>query len=317
MRKALIFGISGQDGSLLAHYLLKLGYEVEGTSRDALGLLQTNLEKLGINQDVKISSAILSDFRSVLQVISKSCPDEIYNLAGQTSVGLSFEQPVEAFESITIGTINILEAIRYINPNIKFFNAGSSECFGDVGDIPADETSPFNPLSPYASAKAAAFWQVSTYRNAYNLKCSTGILSNHESILRPKRFVTQKIVKTAKEIKSGTCRELRLGNIDINRDWGWSNDYVEAMHLSLQQENFSDYIIATGITSSLLDFIRITFETLNLNYQDYLRHDSSFDRPSDLKTSRLSPDKINSELSWKAKHDLRAIIYKMIHNIYD
>jgi len=196
MKKALIFGISGQDGAYLAELLLSKGYRVFGTSRDAHLNSFTGLKKLGIRDKVIIESAALHDFRSVLQTLNKIKPDEVYNLAGQTSVALSFEQPVETLESISIGTLNLLEAVRFTERDIKLYNAGSSESFGDTRE-PATEDTPFRPRSPYGVAKASAFWQVANYREAYGLSACTGILFNHESPLRPNRFVTQKIIGAA------------------------------------------------------------------------------------------------------------------------
>jgi GDPmannose 4,6-dehydratase len=192
MKKASIFGVSGQDGAYLAKLLLSKGYMVYGTSQDAQVSTFRNLEYLGIQQQVQLESAALNDFRSVLQVLKKTQPDEVYNLAGQTSVGLSFEQPVETLESIAVGTLNILEAIRFIGEQIKFYNAASSEVFGDINGAAADESTPFSPRSPYAVAKATAFWEVANYREADGLFACSGILFNHDSPLRPERFVTQK-----------------------------------------------------------------------------------------------------------------------------
>ncbi|MEY2914751.1 MAG: hypothetical protein RLZZ184_4060, partial [Cyanobacteriota bacterium] len=203
MKKALICGVSGQDGSYLAQLLLNQGYTVCGTSRDAQISPFQNLVDLGIKDQVKLESMSLTDFRSVLQILTKIQPDEVYNLAGQTSVGLSFGQPVETLESIATGTLNLLEAIRFLGAAIKVYNAGSSECFGDTGNIAAEETTPFRPRSPYAVAKATAFWEVANYREAYGLFACSGILFNHESPLRPERFVTQKIVATACRIAQG------------------------------------------------------------------------------------------------------------------
>ena len=226
MKKALICGVSGQDGAYLAQLLLNEGYEVWGTSRDAQISSFRNLDVLGIKEQVKLVSMSLTDFRSVLQVLTRSQPDEVYNLAGQTSVGLSFEQPVETLESIATGTLNLLEAIRleairFLGASIRFYNASSSECFGDTGGQAADENTPFRPRSPYAVAKAAAFWEVANYREAYGLFACSGILFNHESPLRPERFVTQKIVASACRIAKGSNEILSLGNIEIRRDWGW------------------------------------------------------------------------------------------------
>ena len=220
MKKALICGISGQDGAYLSQFLLNKKYEVCGASRDAQISAFGNLKYLGIDKQISFYSMALNDFRSVLQVLTKVHPDEIYNLAGQSSVGLSFELPVETLESISVGTLNLLEAIRFLNMPIKLYNAGSSEIFGNTNGLQADETTPFRPRSPYAVAKAAAFWEVANYREAYNLFTCTGILFNHESPLRPERFVTQTIVKAACRIASGIEEKLQLGNISVARDWG-------------------------------------------------------------------------------------------------
>jgi GDPmannose 4,6-dehydratase len=220
MAKALICGVSGQDGAYLAQLLLGKGYEVHGTARDAQMATFYNLSLLGIKEHLTFHSMALNDFRSVLQIIAKVQPDEIYNLAGQSSVGLSFDQPVETLESISVGTLNLLEAMRFTGRPIKLYNAGSSECFGNTCGDPADEQTPFRPRSPYAVAKASAFWEVANYREAYNLFACTGILFNHESPLRPERFVTQKIIKAACRIAAGSKEKLHLGNITIARDWG-------------------------------------------------------------------------------------------------
>ena len=212
-KRALISGISGQDGTYLAKLLLDKGYEVYGTARDAQVVSFGNLEKFGFRQRVRLYSMALNDFRSVLQTLCKIEPDEIYNLAGSSSVALSFDQPVETLESISIGTLNLLEVIRFLQKPIRLYSAGSSECFGDTGGIPADEYTPFRPRSPYAVAKATAYWAVANYREAYNLYACTGILFNHESPLRPERFVTRKIINSACRIAAGSDIKLQLGNI--------------------------------------------------------------------------------------------------------
>jgi len=214
VRHALIFGVSGQDGAYLSRFLLEKGYRVFGASRDAQLAPFTNLQRLGIRDAVQTMSANPADFRSVLDVITRTEPHEIYNLAGQSSVGLSFEQPVDTFASIGIANLTLLEAIRFLGGNIRYYNAGSSECFGNTPE-PATETTPFHPRSPYAVSKAAAFWQVVNYREAYGLFACSGILFNHESHLRPERFVTQKIVRAACRIAAGIKETLILGNIDI------------------------------------------------------------------------------------------------------
>jgi len=217
--RALICGISGQDGAYLARLLLDKGYEVVGTSRDAQVGRFENLSRLGVRDRVQLESMAPNDFRSVLNVLRRTDPEEVYNLSGQSSVGLSFEQPVETLESMAFGTINLLEAMRYLDRPIRLYSAGSSECFGDTGGSAANEQTPFRPRSPYAVAKSAAHWLVANYRDAYGLHASTGILFNHESPLRPERFVTKKIVAAAVRIAGGERSRLTLGNIEIKRDW--------------------------------------------------------------------------------------------------
>jgi GDPmannose 4,6-dehydratase len=312
MKKALVCGVSGQDGAYIARLLLEKGYEVYGGSRDSQMSTFKNLSSLGIKNDINLLSVNLNDFRSTLQSIIKIKPDEIYNLSGQSSVGLSYEQPVETLESISIGTLNILESIRFSNADIKFYNAGSSECFGDTKDIAADENTLFQPRSPYAVAKSTAFWLVSSYRESYNINASTGILFNHESPLRPDRFVTKKIISTACKIVKDKSLKLKLGNLDITRDWGWAPEYVEAIWLMLQTEFPEDYVIATGESNSLKDFIKTTFEYLGLNYQDHVISDDNLFRPSDLKIGRANPTKAETKLGWKAKSKMKDVIEKMI-----
>jgi GDPmannose 4,6-dehydratase len=312
MKKALICGVSGQDGAYLAKLLLNEGYSVCGTSRDAQMSSFQNLVRLGIRDQVKLESAALTDFRSVLQVLMKNQPDEVYNLAGQSSVGLSFEQPVETLESISIGTLNLLEAIRFTGEPIKFYNAGSSECFGDIGTEAADETTPFRPRSPYAVAKSAAFWQVANYREAYGLFACSGILFNHESPLRPQRFVTQKIVAAVSRIAQGSQEKLYLGNVEIKRDWGWAPEYVEAMYKILQQEEPDDYVIATGESYTLEEFVVAAFDSVGLNWQDYVITDKSLFRPTDLAVSRGNPAKAREKLGWQAQYKMPDIVRMMV-----
>jgi len=257
--KALVCGIGGQDGAYLAQHLLNNGYEVIGSSRDAMAASFVNLEYLGIKDCITRISLAINDFRSILGAIIKYKPDEIYNLAGQSSVSLSFEQPVETMDSIVGGTLNLLEAIRFSGRDVRFYNAGSTECFGDTGEHPANEERAFSPKSPYGVAKSAAHWLVKNYRESYGLFACTGILSNHESQLRPERFVTQKIIRAAKRISAGSEEKVRLGNIEIVRDWGWAPEYVEAMHRMLQQDKPDDFIIATGRSVSLKYFIATVF----------------------------------------------------------
>jgi GDPmannose 4,6-dehydratase len=257
-------------GAYLAQFLLQKCYRVVGVSRDAQISSFANLIKLGIRNQVEVASMALSDFRSVLNVLAKHQPDEIYNLAGQSSVGLSFEQPVETLESISIGTLNLLEGIRFLDRDIRLYSAGSSECFGDTGDTPANEQTPFRPRSPYAVAKAAAFWQVANYREAYGLYACSGILFNHDSPLRPERFVTRKIISAACRIAAGSNERLILGRLDIQRDWGWAPEYVEAMWRMLGMTEPQDYVIATGKTHSLEDFVAKAFTSFGLDWHSHV-----------------------------------------------
>ncbi len=315
MKTALICGISGQDGAYLAQLLLQEGYVVYGTSRDAQISSFSNLTKLGIRESVKVESMSLNDFRSVLQILTKVQPDEIYNLAGQTSVGLSFEQPVETLESIATGTLNLLEAIRFTGGKIKLYNASSSESFGDTQGEAADENTPFHPRSPYAVAKATAFWEVANYREAYNLFACSGILFNHESPLRPERFVTQKIVRTACRIAAGSDEKLSLGNISVKRDWGWAPEYVRAMYLMLQQQKPDDFVIATGQTNSLEEFVAETFAGVGLNWREHTMIDSSLYRPTEITIGCGNPTKAQKNLGWEAQYKMKDVIRMMLKSI--
>jgi GDPmannose 4,6-dehydratase len=315
-RKALIAGVSGQDGAYLAKLLVGKGYEVYGASRDAEQSSFRNLERLGIRQHVKPLSIASNDFRSVLQAIARIRPEEIYNLAGQSSVGLSFEQPVETFESITVGTINFLEAIRFAGLPARYYNAASSECFGNTGGVPADEETPFRPRSPYAVAKAAAFWQVANYREAYRLFACSGILFNHESPLRPERFVTQKIAAAARRIRDGSGEKLHLGNLAVRRDWGWAPEYVEAMWRMLQQDEPEDFVIGTGESHSLEEFVTATFAAAGLDWKDHVVSDPTLLRPTDIASSCAAPGKAEWLLRWKAETRMADVARRMVGGDY-
>jgi GDPmannose 4,6-dehydratase len=308
---ALICGVGGQDGAYLSALLLSKGYEVVGTSRDASIVNRTGLRSLGIEDKVRVVSMAGNDFRSVLQTLSRISPDEIYNLAGQTSVGLSFEQPVEAIESIAIGTLNLLEAIRFIGTPVRFYSAGTSECFGDTGAQVANEITPFRPRSPYAVAKACAHNLVANYRESYKMHACTGILFNHESPLRPERFVTQKIIQSAAKIAAGSTDTLSLGNLCICRDWGWAPDYVQAMWLMLQSETPQDYVIATGKTVSLEYFVDKSFSYFGLNWRKHVVTDDSLLRPSDITYGAADPSLAEVGLGWTAKHNVDDVILAM------
>jgi len=308
---ALVCGISGQDGAYLARFLLNKGYEVWGTSRDAQASSFSNLVTLGIKNSLKLISMYPEDFRSVLVAMRKCQPDEIYYLAGQSSVGLSFEQPADTIQSIALGTLNVLEACRMLDKPAKIYHAGSSECFGDTGGAPANESTPFHPRSPYAVAKSSAFWLVDNYREAYSLFACTGILFNHESPFRPNRFVTQKIISTAKCIAKGSSEKLVLGRLDISRDWGWAPEYVEAMWLMLQQKTPEDYVIATGETNTLESFVEAAFGELDLNWKEHVEQNEEFMRPTDLLISVGDSSKAKQKLNWQAQYKMRDVIKMM------
>ncbi len=311
MPTALIFGISGQDGAYLAKLLLAKGYRVHGTSRDAEISSFATLKALGIRDQAVLHSAVPTDFRSVLQAIDRAAPDEVYNLSGQSSVGLSFLEPVETLQSISVGTLNILEAIRFLGRPIRFYNAASSECFGNTGDAAADETTAFRPVSPYGVAKAAAFWQVVNYRESYGLFAANGLLFNHESPLRPQRFVTAKIVVAAARIARGSDETLTLGDITVRRDWGWAAEYVDAMWRMLQRPTPDDYVVATGTAHSLQDFVAAAFAFFDLDWRDHVQLDPALHRPSDLAMSRGNADKAARDLDWRAETVMPDLVHPL------
>jgi GDPmannose 4,6-dehydratase len=301
MKRALILGVSGQDGAYLSRLLLDKGYEVHGTSRDAELQPFTRLARLGIRERVKTHSTSLRDFREMLQLVSTVQPDEIYNLAGQTSVGLSFSQPIEAIESIAQAALIVLEVVRFLRTPVRIYNASSSESFGNVPPGEAcDEQTPFMPRSPYATAKATAHWTATNYREAYGIHVSSGILFNHESPLRSERFVTKKIVSGAVAIANGSAMRLRLGDLTVARDWGYAPEYVEAMWRMLQQNDPSDYVIATGESHTVEDFVEAVFAEVGLAWRDHVDVDPSLFRPSDIRYSRGNAKKATRDLGWQA-----------------
>jgi GDPmannose 4,6-dehydratase len=312
MRSALITGIGGQDGAYLAAHLLSLGYRVAGTSRDAETGGFGGLRALGIREQVELHSMSPVDFRSTMHVVTHVCPDEIYNLAGQTSVRMSFDQPVETFESIVVGVINLLEAVRILKAPIRIYNAGSSEVFGNTGGSAANEETTFRPRSPYGIAKATSFWQVAQYREAYGIQACTGVLFNHESPLRPERFVTQKIVAAACRIASGHQRVLALGDLSVQRDWGWAPEYVTAMHRMLQLDEPTDLVIATGETHSLEQFVHEAFDVLGLDWRNHVVHDASLVRPSEIACGRADPSRAAATIGWTARYRMHDVVRMMV-----
>lgn len=315
-KRALIFGVSGQDGAWLAKLLLEHGYEVHGSSRDRDAVSFGNLQCLGILDQVHLHSAAPVDFRSVAALLEAVNPSEVYNLSAQSSVSLSFEQPLETLNSIIIGTVNILEAMRFLNVGARFYNAASSECFGDTA-VPAAEGTPFHPKSPYGTSKAAAYWAVANYRDAYGMFACSGILFNHESHLRPARYVSQKIVRGAADIADGRARTLHLGRLDIVRDWGWAPEYVDAMRRMLSHDRPEDFVIATGEAHTLEDFVDRVFAGFGLNWCDWVEVDTSLYRPSEIAFSVGNPDKARRVLGWEATHRLDRLVEELVRREQD
>lgn len=311
-KRALIVGATGQDGAYLAQQLLEGGYVVHGTSRDAELASAANLKRLGIRERVTLHSVSTIDFRSVLQAIQIVQPDEIYNLSGQSSVGLSFSQPAETIESIATATLNLLEVVRIAAPHVRFYNAGSSECFGDTGGVAANEDTAFRPRSPYGVAKAAAIQLVTNYRESYGLYVCSGLLFNHESPLRPARFVTRKITSAAARIAGGSGERLKLGDLSIKRDWGWAPDAVRAMHLMMKQDKADDYVIATGVSHSLEDFVAAAFATVGLDWRAHVDFDPTLRRPSEIAHSLGDASRAKTRLQWTPTVDFAGVVDRMV-----
>jgi GDPmannose 4,6-dehydratase len=311
-KTALVAGITGQDGAYLARLLLEKGYVVHGTSRDAALARRDSLIALGICDQVKLHSMAPVDVQSVTLVVEATAPDEIYNLSGQSAVSLSFSQPAETLTSVTLGTLNMLEVMRRMGRRVRFYNAGSSECFGDTGAQPANEQTAFRPRSPYGVAKAAAISLVANYRESYGLFTCSGILFNHESPLRPHRFVSRKITAAVARIGAGSQERLTLGDLSIRRDWGWAPDYVEAMWKMLQHDEPGDFVVATGVAHSLEDFVAAAFAGVGLDWRDRVDFDASLGRPSDIAFSLGDPTKAARVLGWRPTVGFAEIVAHMI-----
>jgi GDPmannose 4,6-dehydratase len=313
---ALITGISGQDGSYLAEFLLNKGYEVWGTiKRNSVAENQTSrLDKIYPQLLGKLQYADLTDLASLVSVIQKCQPDEIYNLAAQSHVRISFDQPIYTAQATGIGTLNLLEAVRLTKPNAKIYQASSSEMFGN--NIDADgfqrESTPMNPVSPYGCAKVYSYNICRNYRNSYGMFISNGILFNHESPRRGTNFVTNKVVKTAVEIKKGLRNELRLGNLDATRDWGHAKDYIEAMWLILQQDKADDFICSTGISHSVKDLVEYTFNKLGLDWKQYIKQDEKYLRPEELTDLKGDSTKLRQATGWNPIYTFESMIDEMI-----
>ena len=311
---ALITGINGQDGSYLAEFLLEKGYEVHGTlKRNSVAENQTSRLD-SIYDRIKLHYADLTDLSSLISVIQKVNPDEIYNLAAQSHVRISFDQPLYTSNVTGIGTLNMLEAVKLIKPNTKIYQASSSEMFGNSIDDDGyqRETTPMNPVSPYGCAKVFSYNICRNYRNSYNMFISNGILFNHESPRRGTNFVTNKVCKEAVKIKLGLSTELKLGNLDATRDWGHAKDYVYAMWLMLQTDKPEDYVCATGVSHSVQDLCSYVFSSLGLNYLDHIVIDEKHFRPEELENLKGDSSKLRNELSWEPEYTFETMLDEMI-----
>ena len=296
---ALIIGVTGQDGSYLAQFLLNKKYIVIGSTRDINNFKSFNLIYLNILNQLQLVAINISDYYDVLKSLSTYQPDEIYVLGAQSSVGLSFKQPHITIESTSLGILNILESIRFLNLKTRIYYASSSEVFGNTNQL-IDENTPINPVSPYGVAKATASHIVRMYRESYNLFATNGFMFNHESPLRGDGFVTKKIISGAYDISKGRLDILHLGNIDVHRDWGWAPEYVEAMWLMLQESSPRDFIIGSGVTKSLRDFVMLTFKYFQLDYKKYVIYDESSIRPNELSYNSCNPKLAKEILGWEA-----------------
>lgn len=314
MKTAMITGITGQDGAYLSKFLLNKGYNIIGVIRNNQKSNLKNLIYLGIDNKIKIVKVNLLDLSSIIKVIEKSKVDEMYNLAAQSSVGASFNKPIETINFNIISTANLLEAIRIANPEIKFYQASSSEMFGNIEkhNLPINENTVFRPISPYGVSKVASHWITVNYREAYNLFAVCGICFNHESVLRSHNFVTKKIINTAVKISMGFINEIKLGNLKIFRDWGYAPKYVEAMWLMLQQDSPEDYIISSGEVHSLEEFVIKVFEKLNLNVDKFVKIDKSLYRPIDLVLNYGDNTKAKSILRWNYNMSFEQLIDKLV-----
>jgi len=321
-RKALVTGITGQDGSYLAELLLDKGYEVHGIIRRSSSFNTQRIDHLYTdphhpNTRLFLHYGDLTDGTGLREILTRVQPDEVYNLGAQSHVRVSFNQPVYTVQTDAVGTIRLLEAVRDTGLDTKFYQASSSEMYGKVTEIPQTESTPFHPRSPYGCAKAYSFWQTVNYREAYGMFACNGILFNHESPMRGETFVTRKITRAATRIKEGLQDKLYLGNLDAKRDWGFAGDYVEAMWLMLQQDKPDDYVIATGQTRSIREFLDLAFEQVNLNWRDYVKIDPRYLRPSEVDLLQGDSSKARSLLGWRPKVSFEQLVAMMIESDWE
>jgi GDPmannose 4,6-dehydratase len=314
VKRALITGITGQDGAYLAQFLLQKGYDVSGVVRrsSTQEINDTRLKWLGVEKEVALLDGDLSDSSSLIRLVQKVQPDEVYNLGAQSFVGSSWHQPMLTTQVTAMGVLNVLEAIRQIKPDTRFYQASSSEMYGLIQEPMQRETTPFYPRSPYAVAKLYGHWITVNYRESFNIHASSGILFNHESPLRGREFVTRKVTDAVARIKLGMQKELRLGNMDAKRDWGHARDYVQAMWMMLQQDKASDYVIATGRTTTIRDMCRIAFAHVGLKPDDHIVIDPAFFRPAEVDVLLGDPSLAKEKLGWEATTSLEEMITEMV-----
>ena len=311
-KSAFITGITGQDGAYLAKLLIEKGYEVFGLhARRATDTLW-RLRYLGVASEVQLLEGDLTDLSSLIRAMEKSQATEVYNLGAQSFVGTSWDQPILTAQCTGVGALNVLEAVRIVNAKARFYQASTSEMFGLIQEAKQSESTPFYPRSPYGIAKLFAHWMTLNYRESHGMHASSGILFNHESPLRGIEFVTRKVTDAVARIKQGKQTELRLGNIDAQRDWGFAGDYVEAMWLMLQQDKPDDFVVATGETTTVREMCRIAFEHVGLVHEEFVVVDPKFYRPAEVDILLGNPDKAHSKLGWKAKTDLHSLITMMV-----
>ena len=312
MKSALITGITGQDGAYLARLLLSKGYKVYGFMARRSTDSSWRLKFLGIDKQVEMIEGDLTDLSSLIRAIQKSKASEVYNLGAQSFVATSWQQPILTAQATGVGVLNVLEAIRLTDPSIRFYQASTSEMFGLIQEPMQSETTPFYPRSPYGVAKLYGHWITVNYRESFDIFGCSGILFNHESPLRGIEFVTRKVTDAVARIKCGKQKELRLGNIDAKRDWGFAGDYVEAMWLMLQQDKPDDYVVATGKTTTVRDMCRIAFDYVGLNYEDYVVIDPKFYRPAEVEVLLGNPGKAKEKLGWVRKTSLEELMHMMV-----
>ena len=311
-KNALITGITGQDGAYLAKLLLGKGYRVFGLHARRSTDTLWRLRHLGIEGEVNLIDGDLTDLSAVIRGMEKSAAEEVYNLGAQSFVGSSWDQPLLTANVTGVGALNVLEAVRIVNPKARFYQASTSEMFGLIQESMQSETTPFYPRSPYGVAKLYAHWMTVNYRESFGLHASSGILFNHESPLRGIEFVTRKVTDAVARIKQGKQKELRLGNIDAKRDWGFAGDYVEAMWLMLQQDTPDDYVVATGLTTTVRDMCRIAFNHVGLKHEDNVIIDPKFYRPAEVEVLLGNPAKAKAKLGWVAQTNLETLITMMV-----